>query len=80
MAHLVTKYNAHNERIKFSPMDIEVYTLTTELFWKKRVHLQLDSYELWTFHFDGACSRQGVGAGVALKDPQGKRHLASYNL
>lgn len=80
MAHLVTEYNAHNECVIFSPTDIGVYTLTTEPYLKRRIHPQLDSYVLWTMHFDGTRSRQGTGVVVSLTDPQGKCHLVAYNL
>lgn len=69
MMHLIIEYNAHNDYVTFSPIDIGIYTLTTKPYQEKRAHYQSNSHALWMVHFHGAYSRQGNGVGVALIYP-----------
>lgn len=41
---------------------------------------KIDPSGLWTLYFDGACNRQGSGAGILLKSPGGKELPHAFKL
>lgn len=80
MTHLVTEYNAKNERVSYALMEIGIYTLATQTIKDERPEAKENPNSVWSLHVDGSHSNLSAGASVTLASPQGDHYIVMYRL